>query len=169
MKKLILVVFALFFALPAFAQVSTSDMVNYCKSSQRIHAFINADGDTTHFSTNEWLEDGLCLGFFRGLADGVAGLAYIQDGEVFEIQTSEKITIGQITQFFVEYTTAHPESVKQPLLNVAIASLLAEGAFTLKSIGILAPPTKKPASESTPAPSHQQTAQLNTNYKENHQ
>jgi hypothetical protein len=169
MKKLILVVFALFFALPAFAQVSTSDMVNYCKSSQRIDAFINADGDTTHFSTNEWLEDGLCIGFFRGLADGVADLAYIQDGEVFEIQPSGKFTYDQMIQFFVEYTTAHPELLKQPVTVVAVTSLLAENVLTLKPIGVLAPPTKKPASESTPAPSHQQTAQLNTNYKENHQ
>jgi hypothetical protein len=144
--KTIVFTLALFFALPAFAQVKTNDMVRYCKASERISSFIDANGDVSHFSSEEWLSDGICSGFFNGFMGGEQGLSYVADGEVFEIEITDGVTVSQAIRLFLTYTSTHPDSTSKPLIEVVISSLVAGGVITSKSIGSLTPSNKKPTS-----------------------
>ena len=157
MKKMFAILAALvgFLALGSGVQAqgtTTSDMLSYCQTTVRIQSFIDAKGDTTHFSNQEWLEDGLCLGYMDGFTDGAVGMDYVSDGTVYEVTAPKQFTVRQVISAFVAYATSHPESLKETALSTVINSTAGSGIIVLKPIGVLAPSAPK---QSTPKSSTQ--------------
>ena len=162
MKKMFAVLAVLFgfLALGSGVQAqgtTTSDMLSYCQATVRIQPFIDAKGDTTHFSSQEWLYDGYCMGYMDGFTDGAVGMDYVSDGTVYEV-TAKQFNVRQVLTAFVAYATAHPESLKETALSTVIKSTAASGIIVLKPIGVLAPSAPKQSAPKPPAPPSGQNA-----------
>jgi len=116
----------------------TSDLVTACQASQRIDSFIDANGDTSHFSSSEWLQDGHCAGFVKGTVDGALGYSFVSEGVVYRIDT-KGYTAKQIILAFMQFTGAHPELMNDDASETVLKAAGSAGIITRTAIGKLVP------------------------------
>ena len=129
---------------------TTPALVNDCKTFQRMDPIIIARGDTSGFTTDDWLSDGYCLGFLNGLADGAAGMEYDDGGTVYTVSVDE-ISARQLVAIFLKYVDEHPEILKESPTYAVSMSFIDGGVFKAKSAGTFTP-NKKPTSVPAPLP-----------------